>query len=106
MNTIITLKHCSKYLHSVQNLSSLCYRLQDQRDRRRHSSADDFRTRVLERRALERKDSNHSESSECSQEVRGVLRKDSSHSDSTDSRSEVKLDESVFEHADRFVKIQ
>ena len=36
------------------------------RDRRRHSSADDFRARVLERRALERKDSNHSESSELS----------------------------------------
>ena len=72
------------------------------RDRRRHSSADDFRTRVLERRALERKDSNHSESSEGSQELRGVLRKDSSHSDSTDSRqSDVKLDEDVFKTADK-----
>ena len=73
------------------------------RDRRRHSSADDFRTRVLERRALERKDSNHSESSEGSQELRGVLRKDSSHSDSTDSRqSDVKLDEDVFKTADQW----
>ncbi|KAL8582089.1 hypothetical protein ACOMHN_004009 [Nucella lapillus] len=72
----------------------------DNRDRRRHSSADDFRTRVLEKRALERKDSNHSESSDGAQEVRGVLRKDSSHSDSTDSRSEVKLDEDVFKTAD------
>ena len=56
---------------------------------------------MLERRALERKDSNHSESSDGSQELRGVLRKDSSHSDSTDSRSDAKLDEDVFKTADR-----
>ncbi|XP_070194512.1 microtubule-associated serine/threonine-protein kinase 3-like isoform X2 [Littorina saxatilis] len=67
------------------------------RDRRRHSSADDFRTRVLERRALERKDS---ESSDGSQELRGMPRKDSAYSDSTDSRSDVKLDEDVFKTAD------
>ena len=73
------------------------------RDRRRHSSADDFRTRVLEKRALERKDSNHSESSEGSLEVRHMLRKDSSHSDSTDSRSEHKLEEVSFDHADGYV---
>ncbi|CAL1530340.1 unnamed protein product [Lymnaea stagnalis] len=53
------------------------------RERRRHSSADDFRARVLERRALERKDSNHSEGSEGSLEM--IRRKDSVLSDTTDS---------------------
>ncbi|GFN87077.1 microtubule-associated serine/threonine-protein kinase [Plakobranchus ocellatus] len=53
------------------------------RERRRHSSADDFRARVLERRALERKDSNQSEGSEGSTEM--LRRKDSVMSDTTDS---------------------
>ncbi|XP_059151907.1 microtubule-associated serine/threonine-protein kinase 3-like isoform X3 [Physella acuta] len=56
---------------------------QELRERRRHSSADDFRARVLERRALERKDSNHSEGSEGSMEM--LKRKDSVLSDTTDS---------------------
>ena len=61
-------------------------------DKRRHSSADDFRTRVLARRTLVRNDSNQSESSEGSQELRGILRKHNSVSDSTDSR-DVRLEE-------------
>ncbi|XP_046356906.2 microtubule-associated serine/threonine-protein kinase 3-like isoform X5 [Haliotis rufescens] len=73
----------------------------NERDRRRHSSADDFRTRVLEKRALERKDSNQSESSEGSIEVRNAFRKDSTdrQSDTTDSRTDastIKMDEDVF----------
>ncbi|RUS83851.1 hypothetical protein EGW08_008392 [Elysia chlorotica] len=60
--------------------------IQDElRERRRHSSADDFRARVLERRALERKDSNQSEGSEGSTEM--LRRKDSVMSDTTDSLS-------------------
>ncbi|BFY99940.1 hypothetical protein BsWGS_02980 [Bradybaena similaris] len=56
------------------------------KERRRHSSADDFRARVLERsRALERKDSNYSEGSEGSLEI--MRRKDSVMSDNTDSGS-------------------
>ena len=39
------------------------------KDRRRHSSADEMRTRLLERQALERKDSNQSTSSENSVEI-------------------------------------
>ncbi|XP_055956452.1 microtubule-associated serine/threonine-protein kinase 3 isoform X3 [Patella vulgata] len=72
-----------------------------EKDRRRHSSADDFRTRVLEKQALERKDSNQSECSDTSLEIRSVLRKDSS--DTTDSRTDastVKLDEDVFSNSD------
>ncbi|CAG5132563.1 unnamed protein product, partial [Candidula unifasciata] len=53
------------------------------KERRRHSSADDFRARVLERRALERKDSNYSEGSDGSLEMN--RRKDSVMSDNTDS---------------------
>ncbi|CAG5125697.1 unnamed protein product, partial [Candidula unifasciata] len=53
------------------------------KERRRHSSADDFRLRVLEKRALERKDSNHSEGSDGSLEL--MRRKDSVLSDTTDS---------------------
>ncbi|XP_035827473.1 microtubule-associated serine/threonine-protein kinase 3 [Aplysia californica] len=58
----------------------------EMRERRRHSSADDFRARVLERRALERKDSNQSEGSEGSLEM--IRRKDSILSDTTDSHSD------------------
>ncbi|XP_052774089.1 microtubule-associated serine/threonine-protein kinase 3-like isoform X1 [Mya arenaria] len=43
------------------------------RDRRRHSSADEMRTRLLERQALERKDSNQSTSSENSLELQSYL---------------------------------
>lgn len=77
------------------------YQDQKSKERRRHSSADDFRTRVLEKQALERKDSNHSESSEGSLELRPILRKDSSYSDSTDKPDGTKLEEDVFKTADR-----
>ena len=43
------------------------------RDRRRHSSADEMRTRLLEKQALERKDSNQSTSSENSLELQSYL---------------------------------
>ncbi|KAL8618608.1 hypothetical protein ACOMHN_015718 [Nucella lapillus] len=85
--------------------SKVCNKLDDKyyedhrdRDRRRHSSADDFRTRVLAKRALERNDSIQSESSEGSQELRSILRKDSCVSDSTDSRPE----EDLFKTGDGF----
>ncbi|XP_053394336.1 microtubule-associated serine/threonine-protein kinase 3-like isoform X2 [Mercenaria mercenaria] len=45
----------------------------DLRDRRRHSSADEMRTRLLEKQALERKDSNQSTSSENSIELQSYL---------------------------------
>ena len=45
----------------------------DFRDRRRHSSADEMRTRLLEKQALERKDSNQSTSSETSLELQSYL---------------------------------
>ncbi|XP_041358268.1 microtubule-associated serine/threonine-protein kinase 3-like isoform X2 [Gigantopelta aegis] len=73
-----------------------------EKDRRRHSSADDFRTRVLEKQALERKDSNQSEGSESSLELKSILRKDSLHSDN-DSRTDastIKMDEDVFSSID------
>uniref|UniRef100_A0A2C9KAY4 non-specific serine/threonine protein kinase n=1 Tax=Biomphalaria glabrata TaxID=6526 RepID=A0A2C9KAY4_BIOGL len=73
---------------------------QELRERRRHSSADDFRARVLEKRALERKDSNHSEGSEGSLEM--LRRKDSILSDTTDSlNSGQREDESFSGHERR-----
>jgi hypothetical protein len=48
------------------------------RDRRRHSSADEMRTRLLEKQALERKDSNQSTSSENSLELQSYMNHPSS----------------------------
>ncbi|XP_060576748.1 microtubule-associated serine/threonine-protein kinase 2-like isoform X3 [Ruditapes philippinarum] len=50
----------------------------DLRDRRRHSSADEMRTRLLEKQALERKDSNQSTSSENSLELQSYMNHPSS----------------------------
>nr|KAG5689984.1 hypothetical protein BaRGS_008529 [Batillaria attramentaria] len=93
---------CSPRYSKVYSKIEELHQDEQARDRRRHSSADDFRQRVLERRALERKDSNQSESSDGSQELRGILRKDSAQSDSADSGSIAasKLDEDVFRTAD------
>ncbi|CAE1285272.1 MAST [Acanthosepion pharaonis] len=47
---------------------------EERKERRRHSSSDEIRTRLLEKQVLDRKDSNQSESSESSMEVQRVLR--------------------------------
>ncbi|XP_061191975.1 microtubule-associated serine/threonine-protein kinase 2-like isoform X3 [Saccostrea echinata] len=56
----------------------------DKDDRRRHSSADEMRTQVLQKQALERKDSNQSESSDTSLELQQLMKKEISSVDSTD----------------------
>ncbi|KAK3089602.1 hypothetical protein FSP39_004936 [Pinctada imbricata] len=55
------------------------------KDRRRHSSADEMRTKLLEKKALERNDSNQSEASDTSLELQQIMRRDIGSMDSTDS---------------------
>ena len=82
------------------------------RDRRRHSSADEMRTRLLEKKALERKDSNQSESSENSLELQSYLtapHRERALSDVTDTKLDMSLvktgDEEVFSSANRLVPL-
>ncbi|XP_056019812.1 microtubule-associated serine/threonine-protein kinase 3-like isoform X4 [Ostrea edulis] len=73
----------------------------DKDDRRRHSSADEMRTQLLQKQALERKDSNQSESSDTSLELQQLMKKETSSGDTSDTckdsdSSGIKLDEEVF----------
>lgn len=73
----------------------------DKDDRRRHSSADEMRTQLLQKQALERKDSNQSESSDTSLELQQLMKKETSSGDTSDTckdsdSSGIKLDKEVF----------
>lgn len=76
----------------------LLQQARERENRRRHSSADEMRTRLLEKQALERKDSNQSETSESSLEVQSLLRRDTTSTESTDrtDASTIRFDEDVF----------
>ena len=70
------------------------------KDRRRHSSADEMRTRLLEKKALERKDSNQSETSDTSLELQHIMKRDLGSVDSTDT---TKTDSNTIRHIDEDV---
>ncbi|KAL3869847.1 hypothetical protein ACJMK2_042478 [Sinanodonta woodiana] len=78
-------------------------------DRRRHSSADEMRTRLLEKKALERKDSNHSDHSDSSLELQSVLsqqriRASSDTEMSKTENSAMRLEDNVFDGSDSYSK--
>ncbi|XP_036362224.1 microtubule-associated serine/threonine-protein kinase 3 isoform X3 [Octopus sinensis] len=70
---------------------------EERKDRRRHSSSDEIRTRLLEKQVLDRKDSNQSESSESSIEVQRVLRINSTGSSYGDSLLDISSSSSRLE---------
>ncbi|OWF46091.1 Microtubule-associated serine/threonine-protein kinase 2 [Mizuhopecten yessoensis] len=89
----------SKVYSKIEELHESKEKEKEKENRRRHSSADEMRTRLLEKQALDRKDSNQSEGSDSSAEIQGYLRRDTSSTlvDPTDRNDgSMKLDEDVF----------
>ncbi|KAL5021676.1 hypothetical protein ScPMuIL_000831 [Solemya velum] len=81
---------CSPRYNKVYSKIEELHEEKKEKDRRRHSSADEMRTRLLEKQALERKDSNQSECSESSAELHSILRRETSSTDTlNDSRTDV-----------------
>ncbi|XP_060070360.1 microtubule-associated serine/threonine-protein kinase 3-like [Ylistrum balloti] len=91
---------CSpRYSKVYSKIEELHEQSKEKENRRRHSSADEMRTRLLEKQALDRKDSNQSEGSDSSSEIQGYLRRDTSSTlvDTLDRNDgSMKLDEDVF----------
>ncbi|XP_069126975.1 microtubule-associated serine/threonine-protein kinase 3-like isoform X2 [Argopecten irradians] len=90
---------CSPRYSKVYSKIEELHENKEKESRRRHSSADEMRTRLLEKQALDRKDSNQSEGSDSSTEIQGYLRRDTSSTlvDTLDRNDgSMKLDEDVF----------
>lgn len=92
---------CSPRYNKVYSKIDELHENLDSESRRRHSSADDMRARVLEKAALERKDSNQSESSDTSLELQSIMRRETASTgtesgDKTSTSTIRQLDEDVF----------